>query len=72
MITYKAPLEDMMFLFKEFMDNKHFKEIEEYKDVNDDLVQSILNEAAKMTENIVFPLAKSGDDYGCKLENGIV
>tara|TARA_Y100000590_G_scaffold180443_1_gene205648 strand:- start:451 stop:2229 length:1779 start_codon:yes stop_codon:yes gene_type:complete len=72
MTTYKAPVEDMMFLFNELLDNKHFKEINQYKEVNAELVQSIILEAAKMTENIVFPLAKSGDDYGCKLENGVV
>ena len=72
MTTYKAPTEDMMFLFTELSDNQYFKEINEYKEVNADLVQSIIYEAAKMTENIVLPLAKSGDDHGCKLENGIV
>ena len=72
MTTYKAPVEDMMFLFNELLDNKHFKEINQYKEVNAELVKSIILEAAKMTENIVFPLAKSGDDYGCKLENGVV
>ena len=72
MTIYKAPTEDMMFLFNELLDNKHFNEIDEYKEVNSELVQSIISEAAKMTENIVFPLAKSGDDYGCKLENGVV
>ena len=72
MTTYRAPTEDMMFLFNELLDNKHFKEIEQYKEVNAELVKSIIAEAAKMTENIVFPLAKSGDDHGCKLENGVV
>ena len=62
----------MMFLFNELLDNKYFNEIDEYKEVNSELVQSIISEASKMTENIVFPLAKSGDDYGCKLENGVV
>ena len=32
MTTYKAPVEDMMFLFNELLDNKHFKEINQYKD----------------------------------------
>ena len=72
MTTYKAPTEDMIFLFNELSGNKHFKEIHEYKEVNTELVTQIISEAAKMTENIVFPLAKSGDDNGCKLENGVV
>jgi len=72
MTTYKAPTDDMMFLFNELLDNENFKEIDQFKEVNSELVQSIILEAAKMTENIVFPLAKSGDDHGCKLENGVV
>ncbi|PPR40863.1 MAG: 3-methylmercaptopropionyl-CoA dehydrogenase [Alphaproteobacteria bacterium MarineAlpha5_Bin12] len=72
MTAYKAPTEDMIFLFNELLDNENFKEIDEYKEVNTELAQSIILEAAKMTENSIFPLAKSGDDYGCKLENGEV
>ena len=48
MTTYKAPTEDIMFLFNELSDNKHFKEIDEYKEVNTELVQSIISEAAKI------------------------
>jgi acyl-CoA dehydrogenase len=54
MTTYKAPIEDMMFLYNELLDNKHFREIDQYKEINSELVQSIISEGAKMTENIIF------------------
>ena len=38
MTIYIAPTEDMMFLFNELLDNKHFNEIDEYKEINSELV----------------------------------
>ena len=72
MPIYNAPVEDMMFLFNKLRNNKKYNEIEKYKEVNSDLVKDILEEAAKITQNLILPLAKSGDENPPKLENGIV
>jgi|TARA_B110000438_G_scaffold231051_1_gene226217 alkylation response protein AidB-like acyl-CoA dehydrogenase len=72
MPTYTAPIEDMMFLFDKLRNNKNYNEINKYKEVNSELVKNILDEAAKINENIILPLAKSGDDSPAVLENGIV
>ena len=72
MPNYTAPLEDMMFLFDKLRNNKSYNEIEKYKEVNSDLVKDILNEAAKINENIILPLAKTGDENPTVLENGVV
>jgi alkylation response protein AidB-like acyl-CoA dehydrogenase len=72
MPTYTAPVEDMMFLFNKLRNNKNYNEIEKYKEVNSELVKDILEEAAKINQNIILPLAKSGDENPTKLENGIV
>ncbi len=72
MPNYTAPLEDMMFLFNKLRNNKNYNEIEKYKEVNSDLVKDILIEAAKINQNIILPLAKSGDENPTVLENGIV
>ena len=72
MPTYTAPVEDMMFLFDKLRNNKNYNEIEKYKEVNSDLVKNILEEAAKINQNIILPLAKSGDENPTVLENGIV
>ena len=42
MPNYTAPLEDMMFLFDKLRNNKHYNEIEKYKEVNSELVKNIL------------------------------
>jgi alkylation response protein AidB-like acyl-CoA dehydrogenase len=72
MATYTAPINDMMFLFEKLRDNKHYNNLEKYKEVNADLAKDILEQAAKITENLILPLAKAGDENPTKLENGVV
>ena len=67
MATYNAPIDDMMFLFEKLRDNSHYNELEKYKEVNPDLAKDILEQAAKITENLILPLAKVGDDKPCVL-----
>ncbi len=72
MTTYNAPVEEMMFLFDHLKDNKNYNEIEKYKEINSDLVKDILQQAAKINQEIILPLAKIGDEKPCVYENGIV
>jgi len=72
MATYRAPVDDMMFLFEKLRDNSHYNSLEKYKEVNPDLAKDILEQAAKLTENLILPLAKAGDEMPAKLENGVV
>ena len=72
MPTYNAPVEDMLFLYDKLRDNKNYQEIDKYKEVTTDLVKNILEEAAKINQNLILPLAKAGDENPTVLENGIV
>ena len=72
MATYSAPINDMMFLFEKLRDNPHYNELEKYKEVNPDLAKDILEQAAKITENLILPLAKVGDETPATFENGVV
>ena len=72
MPTYNAPVEDMLFLYDKLRDNKNYQEIDKYKEVTTDLVKNILEEAAKINQNLILPLAKTGDENPTVLENGIV
>jgi len=72
MANYKAPVDDMMFLFEKLRDNSHYNALEKYKEVNSDLAKDILEQAAKVTENLILPLAKVGDETPAKFENGVV
>ena len=72
MPSYTAPVEDMLFLFEKLRDNKKYNELEKYKEVSSDLVKDILEEAAKINQNLILPLAKAGDENPAVLENGVV
>jgi alkylation response protein AidB-like acyl-CoA dehydrogenase len=72
MPNYTAPVKDMMFLFDKLRNNKNYNDLEKYKEVNSELVKDILEEAAKINQNLILPLAKSGDENPTVLENGVV
>ena len=72
MPSYTAPVEDMLFLFEKLRDNKNYNELKKYDDVSTDLVKDILDEAAKINQNLILPLAKIGDENPAILENGVV
>ena len=72
MTTYTAPVDDMMFLYEKLRNNKFYNELDKYKEVTPDLVKNILEEAAKINQNLILPLAKAGDEQPAVLENGVV
>ena len=72
MTIYNAPVEEMMFLFDHLKDNKNYKEIDKYKEINSDLVKDVLLQAAKINQELILPLAKVGDEKPCVYENGVV
>jgi alkylation response protein AidB-like acyl-CoA dehydrogenase len=72
MPSYKAPLEDMRFVLHELYDSKTIAELPGCADFTPELMDSVLDEAAKFTEEVLFPLNQSGDLEGCTYENGVV
>mgnify|MGYP001297798915 FL=1 len=72
MTIYNAPVEEMMFLFDHLKDNKNYKEIDKYKEINSELVKDVLQQAAKINQELILPLAKIGDEKPCVYENGVV
>ena len=72
MPSYSAPVKDMMFLYEKLRDNKNYNDLERYNEVSSDLVKDILEDAAKINQNLILPLAKAGDENPAVLENGVV
>jgi len=67
MAVYKAPLRDMQFVLNEvFNAEARWASMPATRDVTPDLADAILGEAAKLAENVLFPLNRSGDEEGCK------
>ncbi len=73
MPTYKAPLRDMRFVINEvFNAEEHLYQLPAFSEVSDDLVDAVLEEAAKIAETLLLPLNQTGDQQGCQFHNGTV
>jgi alkylation response protein AidB-like acyl-CoA dehydrogenase len=72
MQIYKAPLRDMRFVLHELHDSAALGRLRGLEEVSPDLMDSILEEAAKLTEEVLLPTNAPGDEAGCVLENGVV
>lgn len=73
MPDYKAPVDDMMFLLRDvFHMEDVLAELPEQKDNDLDTTRSILEEAGKFCSDILYPLNRTGDVEGCRLDEGVV
>jgi alkylation response protein AidB-like acyl-CoA dehydrogenase len=72
MATYKAPLRDMRFVLYELHDGESLTQLPGLGEMTRDLLDPVLDEAAKVCEEVLFPLNRPGDEQGCVFENGVV
>lgn len=72
MQVYNPPLRDMRFVLHELHDSARLLADIGRDDVNDELIDSILEEAAKFAKEVLLPINASGDEEGCQYENGVV
>jgi alkylation response protein AidB-like acyl-CoA dehydrogenase len=72
MYDYKAPLKEMQFVIEELAELSALTELPGYEDANDELVEAILEQAGKFSEEVIAPLNQSGDEHGTFIENGQV
>ncbi|MBV8061681.1 MAG: acyl-CoA dehydrogenase family protein, partial [Alphaproteobacteria bacterium] len=72
MPIYKAPLEDIKFVLNEVVGAADLAGLPGYGEATPELVDTILEEAAKICEEVLFPLNQSGDAEGCTFDNGAV
>jgi alkylation response protein AidB-like acyl-CoA dehydrogenase len=72
MTTYRAPLREMRFVLHELLEVGQLAALPGYEEATPDLIDAVLEEGAKLAENVLFPLNRSGDEEGCSFENGVV
>ncbi|MFQ5775434.1 MAG: acyl-CoA dehydrogenase C-terminal domain-containing protein [Kiloniellaceae bacterium] len=73
MVTYAAPLEDIRFALYDLWDYEgRVAALPGCEDATRDLVDAVLEEAAKLCVNELLPLNRGGDEEGCTFENGVV
>lgn len=72
MPSYRAPLDDVRFLFNDVHNVGQLASIPTFADATPDVIDAVLTEAATVCEELLFPLNQSGDAEGCRYENGEV
>ncbi len=72
MATYTAPLRDIRFCLHELHDSSALSALPGLEQATPDLMDAVIEEAAKLAQEVLFPLNLSGDKEGCTYENGVV
>jgi alkylation response protein AidB-like acyl-CoA dehydrogenase len=71
MPRYKAPTKDMHFILHDLLKVSE-SVIPGYDELEADFTSAVLEEAGKLTSEVLAPLNVTGDKEGCRLENGVV
>src|ERR1700722_5424769 len=66
MPTYKAPVNDTVFLLADVFDYARYANAPGFSDAPIDVVEAVLSEGAKFVEEVVQPLNRVGDIDGCQ------
>ncbi|MGA7069321.1 MAG: acyl-CoA dehydrogenase C-terminal domain-containing protein [Pseudolabrys sp.] len=66
MPIYKAPVDDALFLLNDVFHLDHYGNLPGFSDASPDVVDAVLREAAKFSEEVLTPLNRVGDKEGCK------
>ena len=73
MPTYRAPLDEIRFLFEDVHDvGPQLAALPGYEEMSTDLLLTVLGEGARLCEQVLAPLNQTGDAEGCRFEAGRV
>ena len=72
MIPYNPPIADMSFLLNDLGMLRQVASLPGHEEADAELVDALLNEAGKLSSEVLAPLNKSGDDQGARFDNGVV
>ena len=71
-MPYRAPVSDYRFIMDTVAGFQTVTGTTRFSDATDDIADAILSEAAKLCEEVLYPLNRAGDLNPAKLENGVV
>ena len=66
MSHYKAPLENMNFVLFDVLNAGQLAEQPKFEDATEDMFKAVMDEAAKLAEQVMLPVNASGDREGCQ------
>ena len=66
MPVYKAPVEDVLFLLNDVFRMERYNNLPGFADATPDLVEAVLGEGAKLCEEVLAPVNRTGDLEGCR------
>ena len=66
MPIYKAPVNDTLFILNDVLALERYNNLPGFADATGDMLEAIAGEAAKLAEEVLFPVNLSGDQEGCK------
>ena len=72
MSEYRAPIRDMQFVLKELAGLEELAKLPGCEEATPDVVDAVLEEAAKFAEEVLSPLNASGDKEGARFSEGKV
>jgi alkylation response protein AidB-like acyl-CoA dehydrogenase len=72
MPTFTPPLDDIRFVLFDLLGTETLAELPGFADATPDVVEAVLQEAGKLAANELQPINHSGDEEGCRYENGTV
>ncbi len=73
MTDYNPPLKDMLFNIHELSGLKRVLQLASFADFDADVVDQVVEEAAKFAAEVLSPINIPGDQVGCKyVDNGVV
>ncbi len=71
MPSYTAPTKDLQYVLHDVLHVSQ-SDVPGYAELEPDFTSAVLEEAGKLTSEVIAPLNAVGDTKGCKLENGVV
>ena len=72
MADYKAPVKDMQFVLENISRMPQLAALTTFEDATPDMVSAILEEAGRVSAEVIAPTNVIGDQQGVRLENGTV
>ena len=68
MSHYKAPIDDISFVLFDLLQAEKLAELEPYAEASEDMQRAVLEEAAKLVEQVLLPINGTGDKEECQYD----